>query len=145
MSNQGNLRNFKSFTESIDLSHPDKLEITTHDKWVTVHPVNLVLAVTDNGPITRTVVTLLLLNDASGADDFEVDYAEICENQKVTSIFSERWTGEGKVFDRATTIRPDGSAIINFEGCEAGAGWREIKVVAEVKFNGIIKYGLLKL
>ncbi|NTU67148.1 MAG: hypothetical protein HGB08_04480 [Candidatus Moranbacteria bacterium] len=44
LSNQGYLRNFKSFTESLDLSHPDRLEITTHDKWVTVHPANLVLA-----------------------------------------------------------------------------------------------------
>lgn len=43
LSNQGNLRNFKSFTESLDLSHANKLEITTHDKWVTVHPANLVL------------------------------------------------------------------------------------------------------
>ena len=44
LSNQGNLRNFKSFTESVDLSNPNELEITTHDKWVTVHPANLVLA-----------------------------------------------------------------------------------------------------
>ncbi len=43
LSNQGNLRNFKSFTESLDLSNSDKLEIITHDKWVTVHPANLVL------------------------------------------------------------------------------------------------------
>lgn len=43
-SNQGNLRNFRSFVESIDFSNPDSLEITTHDKWVTVHPANLVLA-----------------------------------------------------------------------------------------------------
>lgn len=43
LSNQGNLRNFKSFTESIDLSNSDKLEIITHDKWVTVHPANLVM------------------------------------------------------------------------------------------------------
>lgn len=43
-SNQGNLRNFKSFVESLDLSNPEKLEITTHDKWVTVHPANLVVA-----------------------------------------------------------------------------------------------------
>jgi len=44
LSNQGNLRNFKSFTKSLDLSHSNKLEITTHAKWVTVHPANLVLA-----------------------------------------------------------------------------------------------------
>ena len=44
LSNQGNLRNFKSFVELLDLSHPEKLEITTHDKWVTVHPANLVIA-----------------------------------------------------------------------------------------------------
>ena len=43
-SNQGNLRNFKSFAESLDLSIPEKLEISTHDKWVTVHPANLVIA-----------------------------------------------------------------------------------------------------
>lgn len=44
LSNQGNLRNFKSFVESLDLSQPDKLIISTHDKWVTVHPANLVVA-----------------------------------------------------------------------------------------------------
>jgi len=43
LSNQGNLRNFKSFTKSLDLSNSDKLEISTHNKWVTVHPANLVL------------------------------------------------------------------------------------------------------
>lgn len=43
-SNQGNLRNFKSFVESLDLSHPETLEVSTHDKWVTVHPANLVVA-----------------------------------------------------------------------------------------------------
>lgn len=44
LSNQGNLRNFRKFVESIDLSNSTKLEISTHDKWVTVHPANLVLA-----------------------------------------------------------------------------------------------------
>lgn len=43
LSNQGNLRNFRSFVESLDLSNPSKLEISMHDKWVTVHPANLVL------------------------------------------------------------------------------------------------------
>ncbi len=43
LSNQGNLRNFKSFVESLDLSSPDRLIISTHDKWVTVHPANLVV------------------------------------------------------------------------------------------------------
>jgi anti-sigma regulatory factor (Ser/Thr protein kinase) len=43
-SNQGNLRNFKSFVESLDLTHPEKLEISTHERWVTVHPANLVIA-----------------------------------------------------------------------------------------------------
>ena len=44
LSNQGNLRNFKSFVQSLDLSFPEKLEISTHDKWITVHPANLVLS-----------------------------------------------------------------------------------------------------
>lgn len=43
-SNQGNLRNLQSFVEALDFREPEKLEITTHDKWVTVHPANLVLA-----------------------------------------------------------------------------------------------------
>lgn len=44
LSNQGNLRNFRSFVYSIDLSHSKTLKISTHDRWVTVHPANLVLA-----------------------------------------------------------------------------------------------------
>lgn len=44
LSNQGNLRNFKSFVNSIDMSDDSKLEITVHDKWITVHPANLVIA-----------------------------------------------------------------------------------------------------
>jgi len=37
------LRNFRSFVESLDFTDPDSLEISTHNKWVTVHPANLVL------------------------------------------------------------------------------------------------------
>lgn len=43
LSNQGNLRNFRSFVNSLDLSDESSLEISTHDKWITVHPGNLVL------------------------------------------------------------------------------------------------------
>lgn len=43
LSNQGNLRNIQTFLKSIDWSNSKKLEITTHDKWITVHPANLVL------------------------------------------------------------------------------------------------------
>ena len=62
LSNQGNLRNFRSFIGSLDLSHPNKLEISTHSKWVTVHPANLVLTAalaiqtgSDNTEIIGTV------------------------------------------------------------------------------------------
>lgn len=60
--NHGNLRNFRSFVESVDLSQPASLEITTHTKWITVHPANLVLAAAlaikvgkDNTTITGTI------------------------------------------------------------------------------------------
>jgi len=43
-SNQGNLRNFHSFVNSLVLSDKHKLEISTHNQWVTVHPANLVMA-----------------------------------------------------------------------------------------------------
>jgi anti-sigma regulatory factor (Ser/Thr protein kinase) len=42
--NQGNLRNFQSFTKSLDFSNPNKLQISAHQKWITVHPANIVLA-----------------------------------------------------------------------------------------------------
>jgi anti-sigma regulatory factor (Ser/Thr protein kinase) len=44
LSNQGNLRNFQSFVKSVDFSNPSTLQIATHNKWITVHPANLVLA-----------------------------------------------------------------------------------------------------
>lgn len=37
------LRNFESFLRGFDPGEPDKLEITTHDKWVNVHPVVLTM------------------------------------------------------------------------------------------------------
>lgn len=37
------MRNFRSFVESLDFTDPDSLDISTHNKWVTVHPANLVL------------------------------------------------------------------------------------------------------
>ncbi|AKL98312.1 hypothetical protein [Endomicrobium proavitum] len=43
-SNQGNLRNFRNFVNSVDFSEPEKLEISTHDKWIAVHPANIVIA-----------------------------------------------------------------------------------------------------
>ncbi len=43
LSNQGNLRNFKNFLENLDFSRPKELTISTHDKWITVHPANLVI------------------------------------------------------------------------------------------------------
>ena len=43
LSNQGNLRNIQTFLRSIDWSDEAKLEIATHDKWITVHPANLAL------------------------------------------------------------------------------------------------------
>ena len=42
-SNQGNLRNLQRFISALDLRESKKLEISTHDKWVTAHPANLVL------------------------------------------------------------------------------------------------------
>lgn len=37
------LRNFESFLQTFDPSEPSKLEITTHDKWVNIHPVVLTM------------------------------------------------------------------------------------------------------
>lgn len=37
------LRNFESFLRSFDSKNPEKLKITTHDRWVNVHPVVLTI------------------------------------------------------------------------------------------------------
>jgi anti-sigma regulatory factor (Ser/Thr protein kinase) len=37
------LRNFESFLRLFDPTEPEKLEITTHDKWVNIHPVILTM------------------------------------------------------------------------------------------------------
>ena len=42
-SNQGHLRNLQSFIKDLEFHNPKTLEIATHDKWITVHPANLVL------------------------------------------------------------------------------------------------------
>ncbi len=39
--NSAYLGNFNGFLRSVDMSHPDTLEITTHDRWISVHPAVL--------------------------------------------------------------------------------------------------------
>lgn len=43
-SNQGSLRNFTSFVQTIDFAKKDELEVVVHPKWVNVHPAHLVFA-----------------------------------------------------------------------------------------------------
>ena len=42
-SNQGALRNFKGFAESLDFSEPGKLEISMDERWTNVNPAQLAL------------------------------------------------------------------------------------------------------
>ena len=42
--NQGTLRSFKSFAQSLDFSDPEVLNVQLDEKWVVVHPAHLVLA-----------------------------------------------------------------------------------------------------
>ena len=41
--NQGTLQNFRNFAETLDFSHPEKLEITMDEKWVNANPAQLAL------------------------------------------------------------------------------------------------------
>lgn len=43
LSNYNYLRNFDVFLRGVDTSEPDKLEVTTNDKWISVHPAILTL------------------------------------------------------------------------------------------------------
>ncbi len=43
LSNYDYLRNFDVFLRGLDMSNPEKLEITTNDKWISVHPAVLTL------------------------------------------------------------------------------------------------------
>lgn len=51
LSNSNYLRNFESLLKTFDPTRPDELEITTHDKWVSVHPVVLAMV----AALSRTV------------------------------------------------------------------------------------------
>lgn len=42
--NQGTLRNFRNFAETLNFSEPEKLEITMDEKWVNTNPAQLALA-----------------------------------------------------------------------------------------------------
>ncbi len=76
LSNRGNLRNFRGFLNSLDLTNPRKLEISTHDKWITVHPANLVLSAAlalqvgkENSKIIGTIPETGLYLDRMGLYD----------------------------------------------------------------------------
>ena len=43
LSHRDYLRNFESFLKSFDPTKPEELKITTHAKWVNVHPVVLTM------------------------------------------------------------------------------------------------------
>jgi len=43
LSHSDYLRNFESFLRSFDSKNPKELKITTHDKWINVHPVVLTI------------------------------------------------------------------------------------------------------
>lgn len=43
LSNQGYLRHFDVFLSGFDPTNPDKLEITTNDRWISIHPAILTI------------------------------------------------------------------------------------------------------
>lgn len=60
------LRNFESFLRTFDPEEPDKLEITTHDKWVNVHPVILSMIAALSKTISSDKITIDEIKATSG-------------------------------------------------------------------------------
>lgn len=67
LSSSDYLRNFDRFVDGLDFSQPDKLEITTHPKWINVHPAVLTLAASLALNVGKENVTLPDLTATSGS------------------------------------------------------------------------------
>jgi hypothetical protein len=60
------LRNFEPFLRSFDPSDPTKLEVTTHDKWVNIHPVVLTMLAALSKTVKPENITIDEVKAASG-------------------------------------------------------------------------------
>jgi anti-sigma regulatory factor (Ser/Thr protein kinase) len=60
------LRNFESLLKSFDSSDPNKLEITTHNKWVNVHPVVLTMVAALGKTVSPENITIDEVTATSG-------------------------------------------------------------------------------
>lgn len=60
------LRNFESFLRSFDPSNPERLEISTHDKWVNVHPVVLTMIAALSKTVSPKNITIDNITATSG-------------------------------------------------------------------------------
>lgn len=66
LSNADYLRNFQSFLENFDTKNLESLEITTHDKWVNVHPVILTMIAAISKTIDPANITIDRITAKSG-------------------------------------------------------------------------------
>lgn len=66
LSNADYLRNFESFLKSFDSDKCDSLEITTHDRWVNVHPVILTMIAALSKTIDSKKITIDEITAKSG-------------------------------------------------------------------------------
>lgn len=67
LTNQGHLRNFRGFIESLDLSESKKLEIHMRSGWVAVHPAHLVLMAALALKVGKSAATIMGETPSSGA------------------------------------------------------------------------------
>lgn len=66
LSNSDYLRNFDSFLTTFDASEPSKIEITTHDKWVNIHPVILTIIAALSKTVGPNKITIDNVTATSG-------------------------------------------------------------------------------
>ncbi len=66
LSNADYLRNIESFLRRFDSEQPDRLEITTHDKWVNVHPAILTMIAAISKTVSVNRITIDEITAKSG-------------------------------------------------------------------------------
>jgi len=66
LSNSDYLAYFGSFLEKIDLTDPDRLDITTHDTWISVHPAILTFVAALGCNVSKENVTIDEVSARSG-------------------------------------------------------------------------------
>lgn len=93
LSNADYLGNFQSFLKNLDLNNPDYLEITTHEKWVNVHPVILTMIAALSKIVSSKNITIDAITAKSGHYLDRMDLFKVLGKKSPYSIIEHEPAG----------------------------------------------------